>query len=332
MSFGWRVEAGGNMTGELVKWMLRQLLRNGRIRRYLESQLSTEILSLPQIRFVPPGHFYSPLPDVKEIEAAWGKIYRPNQTTESIELHYENQRDLLTQLLAYYPSFRWGEEPLRGHRYWMKNDYFGYGDAVILFSIMRHFSPARIIEIGSGFSSALMLDTNDFFCNGTTFSFIEPNPQRLSRLLNPKDRTAVEIVEQAVQEVPLSFFERLGHNDILFIDSSHVSKVGSDVNYIVFEILPRLREGVLVHFHDIFYPFEYPLDWIREGRAWNEAYLVRAFLQYNEAYEIVMFNSYVGHCFRDYVSEHAPLMAKRFGSSLWLRKKRPAGETTGAGA
>ncbi len=307
---------------EIVKWMLRQLLRSVKITRYLEGQLSAAILNLPQIRFVQPGHFYSPLPDLTEVEAEQERIYRLPQAINGIDLQPENQRDLLAQLLAYYPSFRWTEEPLRGHRYWLRNDYFGYGDAVILFSMMQCFAPGKIIEIGSGFSSALMLDTNDFFGDGgTRFSFIEPNPQRLSGLLTRKDRETVKIFEEKVQKVPLNFFDQLENNDILFIDSSHVSKIGSDVNHIVFEVLPRLKEGVLVHFHDIFYPFEYPLDWVREGRSWNEAYLIRAFLQYNEVYEIIMFNNYVGQRFRDYILDHAPLMSKNSGSSLWLRKK-----------
>jgi hypothetical protein len=302
------------MTQQAVKWMLQHLLKHGGFRGYLEQQLSP---------FVPPGHFYSPLPDRKAIEALWPKIYRPDLSLESVRLHTEDQRALLVKLLDYYPSFRWGEKAVSGQRYWLNNDYFGYGDAVILFSMMRHFSPGRIIEIGSGFSSALMLDTNDFFCGGRTrFSFIEPYPHRLWQLLKDEDWKAVEVIERPVQEVPLDIFEHLGHNDILFVDSSHVSKIGSDVNYIVFEVLPRLKDGVLVHFHDIFYPFEYPLDWIREGRAWNEAYLLRAFLQYNDAFEIVLFNSYMGHRFRDYIVDRAPIMAKHFGSSLWLRRSR----------
>ena len=82
-------------------------------------------------------------------------------------------------------------------------------------------------------------------------------------------------------------FKSLEKDDILFVDSSHVSKVGSDTHYLFFEVMPTLSSGVLVDVHDIFWPFEYPADWIREGRAWNEAYLLRAFLSFNPAFKII---------------------------------------------
>ena len=93
------------------------------------------------------------------------------------------------------------------------------------------------------------------------------------------------------------------------------------MNYLVFEILPRLKPGVVVHIHDIMWPFEYPKEWLMEGRAWNEAYIVRAFLQYNEAFDIVLFNSYVGHCFRGLLEELMPRFLENTGGSLWLQKR-----------
>jgi len=106
----------------------------------------------------------------------------------------------------------------------------------------------------------------------------------------------------------------------LFVDSSHVSKIGSDVNRIVFDILPILKPGVLVHFHDVLWPFEYPLQWIMEGKAWNEAYLLRAFLQYNSHFEIVLLNSFVGNVFKEFMEANMPTFLKEPGGSLWLRK------------
>ena len=85
-------------------------------------------------------------------------------------------------------------------------------------------------------------------------------------------------------------FAALEGGDILFIDSTHVLKTGSDVVRLYNEIVPRLNAGVIVHIHDIFYPFEYPRDWVLEGRAWSEAYLVRVFLAFNSEYEILLFN------------------------------------------
>jgi hypothetical protein len=110
-------------------------------------------------------------------------------------------------------------------------------------------------------------------------------------------------------------------NDILFIDSSHVSKAGSDVNHLFFTVLPRLKPGVLVHVHDVFYPFEYPLGWLRQGRAWNELYLLRAFLQYNTAFEMLFFNSFLWKHHKEQLAAKLPRMATNPGGSIWLRKR-----------
>jgi hypothetical protein len=134
------------------------------------------------------------------------------------------------------------------------------------------------------------------------------------------DRKQNDIIVDAVQNVPLERFAALEAGDILFVDSSHVAKTGSDVVHLFGQVLPRLAKGVRVHFHDIFWPFEYPEEWIREGRAWNEAYLLRAFLQFNSAFRIVLFNSYLGLHHRDLVERHLPLFLQNTGGSLWLEK------------
>src|SRR5262249_4955967 len=158
----------------------------------------------------------------------------------------------------------------------------------------REFRPARVIEIGSGFSSAIMLDTCEQFLQGhTRFTFFDPYPERLQQLLSTEDSRTCEVVAKRVQDINVELFSELGDNDMLFVDSSHVSKYASDVNHILFEILPVLRPGVFVHFHDVFFPFEYPQHWIPQGRCWNEAYLLRAFLQYNKTFKIKLFLSYL---------------------------------------
>jgi len=108
--------------------------------------------------------------------------------------------------------------------------------------------------------------------------------------------------------------------DILFVDSTHVSKLGSDVNWIFFEILPRLRSGVLVHIHDVFYPFEYPEPWSLEGRSWNEVYILRAFLEYNNQFKILLFPSYAQIFYEQWFRENMPLVLENRGGCMWLRK------------
>lgn len=166
----------------------------------------------------------------------------------------------------------------------------------------------------------VMLDTNElFFKNNIFLTFIDPNPDRLNELIRPDDRLSTEIYESNVQDIPAEIFEELKSNDVLFIDGSHIVKTGSDVNYILFEILPRLNKGVLVHFHDIFFPFEYPKDWVFEGRNWNECYFIKAFLMYNPQFKIVLFSDYL-HKYHSGIFKGMPLCYKNHGGNLWIEK------------
>jgi hypothetical protein len=186
---------------------------------------------------------------------------------------------------------------------------------------MRHFKPKRIIEIGSGHSSAVMLDTNElFFNNQIDLTFIDPYAERLYGLMTKIDKKETTIIESDVQKVSINVFKKLQAGDILFIDSTHVSKTGSDVNYILFEILPILKSGVLIHFHDVFYPFEYPKEWVFQGINWNEDYILRAFLMYNNNFEIILFSEYLYRYHKNFFKE-MPLCYDNRGCNLWIEKK-----------
>jgi hypothetical protein len=148
---------------------------------------------------------------------------------------------------------------------------------------------------------------------------IEPYPERLKSLMHNGDSTLIDIVETSVESVPLEVFERLGTSDILFIDSSHIGKLGSDVLFLLFEVIPRLHEGVIIHFHDIFWPFEYPKEWYLEGRCWNETYLVRALLLFSKWLRIELWPSYL-EVSQPARLQEASLVYRTGGSgSLWLR-------------
>jgi len=270
----------------------------------------------------PRGHYYSPLPDISEVQShAPGLFPGEANLGPSIDLKPALQRLLLTKLAPYYSDFKWPETPAKEFRFHLQQSLFCCGDAVILHAMLRHFKPKRVIEAGSGFTSALMLDIDERFLQRQThFTFIEPFPERLLSLPHDEDLEKCTLIGDKLQNVPLATFHRLEANDILFVDSSHVSKIGSDVNRIVFDILPILKPGVLVHFHDVLWPFEYPMWWIVEGKAWNEAYLLRAFLQYNSHFEIVLFNSFVGHTFKEFIESSMPIFLRNTGGSLWLRK------------
>jgi hypothetical protein len=278
-------------------------------------------------QFVAPGHFYSPIPDVAQLERRTGSSLATGDFLRNIKVNDKEREAIEDDIRRYYPQFPFGEKPVPGLRYYYGNDAFSCPDAILLYTMLRRYRPRRVVEIGSGFSSALMLDTDERFLEKTvSFVFIEPFPARLVSLMTDKDKRHT-IVAEPIQKIgSLELFESLEKDDVLFIDSTHVSKTGSDVNYIFFEILPRIREGVLVHFHDIANGFEYPLEWHKKGIHWNESYLLRAFLQFNSHYEVLFFNSHFQASNGNKIAKEIPLYNSERGVSFWLRKL--ADETT----
>ncbi|MHA1540432.1 MAG: class I SAM-dependent methyltransferase [Alphaproteobacteria bacterium] len=271
--------------------------------------------------FVPLGHFYSPLTNDDEIKKYENRLFDKEKKVLAIDFNLKKQKKLLKSFSSFYNEMPFLDSPSVTTRYGFKNNFFSYGDALSLYSMIRYLKPQRIIEVGSGYSSCVTLDTNDLFFNGQIkCEFIEPFPNTLRSVLSRDDFEKISLREEALQSIPLDYFQTLKENDILFIDSTHVSKTGSDVNYLFFEILPRLQKGVYIHFHDILYPFEYPKTWVYEGRSWNEAYLLQSFLQYNVAFEIVFFNSFLGHVCPALLERYLPLFVKNTGGSIWLKK------------
>lgn len=299
----------------LLKRLVDLVIGNRWLDRFLRHRYAEELF--------PRGHFYSPLPDRAEVAAQADRLFDKDlDAIAGIELRLSQQRQLLEELARFAEDFRWPELPAAGHRYHLDNPAFVHGDAFVLYAMLRHLSPRRVIEVGSGYSSALMLDTRDRFLSPDThFTFIDPFPERLNSLVSDTDRRSCRIIPEQVQRLPVSTFEALRENDILFIDSSHVSKVGSDVNFLYFEALPTLKPGVVIHVHDVFWPFEYPRAWIDEGRAWNEQYLLRAFLMHNDRYELLLFNHLLARSCSDFLRRILPIFLTNCGCSLWLRKR-----------
>ncbi|OLE61631.1 MAG: hypothetical protein AUI36_11460 [Cyanobacteria bacterium 13_1_40CM_2_61_4] len=272
--------------------------------------------------WAPPGDVLSPIPSIAEVKLRQKEIYAVPRELPGLDLNEEGQLQLFDKLRDFYPEQPFSARQTEGRRYWFENPAYSYSDAILLYCMMRHLRPRRIIEVGAGYSSCAMLDTNElFFANSIHCTFIEPQPQLLRSLLSNQDLERITIVEKQLQEVDSLPFAELQANDILFIDSSHVAKIDSDVNHIFFRILPLLGSGVYIHFHDIFYPFEYPLDWVYEGRAWNETYLLRAFLQYNREFEIQLFNTFIDWFHKEKYFRDLPLVQKNTGGSIWLKRR-----------
>ena len=271
----------------------------------------------------PSGHFYSPIVSLEELKQKEEKIWKLNKDNEplGISLNFESQRQLLKEFTTYYKELPFNKTKSNSLRYYFENKFYSYTDGIVLYSMIRHFKPKRIIEIGSGFSSSVMMDTNQlFFNNAIELTFIEPFPDRLHSLMNEADKDSCVVFQDSVQNINVSLFKKLEKNDILFIDSSHIVKTGSDVNFILFNVLPIINKGVLIHFHDIFYPFEYPKKWVFSGFNWNEAYFVKAFLMYNEAFKIVLFSDLMHKINKDAFA-CMPLTYLNTGGNLWLEKQ-----------
>lgn len=267
--------------------------------------------------FVPPGHYYSPISSPITEEKHNEYLGFTNLT--GIDINEAQQLINLDKFQKHYGEIPFSETESSEFRYYFKNNFYSYSDSIILYSFLREFAPNRIIEIGSGFSSSVILDTNQrFFNNKIEVACIEPYASRLKGLLKEEDN--LNIIEKDLQKVDVSIVEKLEENDILLIDSTHISKSQSDVNYYMFELFPKLKSGVLIHIHDIFYPFEYPLEWINMGRSWNELYLLRAFLTHNKEYQIEYFNDFMGKHHSSKLKESMPLCLNNTGGSIWLRK------------
>jgi predicted O-methyltransferase YrrM len=260
--------------------------------------------------YAAPGHFYSPLTAEADRSRALSWTGAPG-----VDLAEERQLALAAQLRPLLA------EPLPGPRFVPDNIMFGAGDAAVYRAMLAHLRPARVLEVGSGYSTAVALDEADANAalSGLEITCIEPFPERLLSILTGSDRGRLSLLRQPVQNVTPALYRRLGRNDVLFIDSTHVVKAGSDVVWLFLHVLPRLAAGVVVHVHDVFWPFEYPAQWLRQGRDWTEAYLVHAFLAGNASWEILLFPSWLWQCKQELVPQH---LADERPGSIWLRKLR----------
>ncbi len=269
-----------------------------------------------------PGHYYSPIPSMEEIRRDEQRIFGANdKNVPGVDFYESEQLRLIEQFLPHYKEMPFQAQKVEGLRYYFENPSYSYCDAIFLYCMIRSLRPKRIIEVGSGFSSCVTLDTNELFFDGTiTTTFIDPYPELLMSLIKGTDKDKINIISSRLQDVDLDEFKKLESNDILFIDSTHISKINSDVNRIFFNILPVLASGVYIHFHDITFPFEYPKDLVYGGIAWNEAYMLRAFLQFNSSFRVVLMNTFMEFYHTNFFEEKMPLCLKNGGGHIWVRR------------
>jgi hypothetical protein len=271
----------------------------------------------------PSGHFYSPVVSRQDAAEDRERIFGP-RALKGINLNGDEQERTFRRMAPLLGTLPFSEEADGKHRYHYKNSSYAFGDSSIYWSLIGTLRPSRIIEVGSGFSSAMALDAIEHFGLQTSCVFIDPYPALLMQLVGTLEPRHT-VIDRKVQQVDPEIVATLGRNDILFIDSSHVVKTGSDVHYEVTELLPRLAPGAVVHFHDTFHGFEYPERWVvGDNMSWNELYFLHAFLMYNAAFSVMFFNHHFAKTRANVVRELMPVTAARFllnpGGGLWLRR------------
>jgi len=273
----------------------------------------------------PLDHYYSPVPDNRVLarEPARSRVWpSAPRETPGIDWREDAQLSLLRDQLGRQRELVFADGPTGDPRdYHAQSEMFSRLDAWVLQGMLRHFRPRRMIEIGCGWSSLVTARVNREYLDGSLhFTCIEPYPPDF--LAGGIDGVS-DLIVSPVEQLPVETFLELGDGDVLFIDSSHTVKTGGDVVFLFQEVLPRLAPGVVVHIHDTFIPWDYPQEWVFDGRAWNEQYLVRAFLSFNSAFRILLGVAWMSHYHPEALAATIPGYPEKHrdgGGSLWIQR------------
>jgi predicted O-methyltransferase YrrM len=311
----WRLLPRDAMARVIAQLAPRAVMQD---KRYLD-------LWQPRGFHVTPVHFNEPIPDTRELS---DEIWANHHLGVGLDFNDSGQQELLTAFCARYRK-EWEAFPNKTdgpQTFFYDQGAFRSVDAEILYAMIRHFKPRRVVEIGSGMSTLLSaaairqnraLDQVD-----CTLICVEPHPPQYLRN-GISGIPQFSLLAVPVQSVSLAVFESLEANDVLFIDSSHVLKIGSDVQFEYLQVLPRLKPGVVVHVHDIFLPAEYQRRWIKEEHLfWNEQYLLHAFLQFNSAFKVLWAGSYMHLKYPDLLTTAFKSYdrEKEWPGSFWMQR------------
>jgi hypothetical protein len=268
-----------------------------------------------------PVHYYSPVPDTNAIDNfSWTERF---DRTPGWDLGEQKQLELLEALAMFgseLEELRNATEGTDLSAFDWSNPAFNQTDAALYYSMIRRFRPKQIIEVGAGHSTRIAAKAClRFLPDKVALEAIEPYPPaHLSCGITGLSRLSAI----PVQAVEISRFKSLEANDILFIDSSHVCRIGSDVNYLFGQVLPQLARGVIVHLHDIFLPWNLPADWvINKGIFWNEQYILLAWLHGNTDYEVLLASHFLGRVYDGHLRRAFRFLHSPGGSSFWIRRK-----------
>jgi hypothetical protein len=269
-----------------------------------------------------PCNYYSPVNSLvflQENQDLWARPFVPLD----IDWRVEHQLGVAREIAKHIPELAGISASPRGAEFYWDNNFWNNADALVQYGLLRSRKPRRLIEVGCGFSSLLAAKAlnrnrgeNPDAVTAVTLVEPYPRPELLDNL--PRDWT---LIRSILQRCPLELFDALEDGDVLFYDGSHCARAGSDVNWFFFRVLPRLKPGVLIHLHDMFFPNDYPTEWLLERRqSWNEQFLLQAFLMHNTAYRIEISNSFLTHACADELKSLYGDIQPFWGCSFWMLK------------
>jgi hypothetical protein len=231
-------------------------------------------------------NYYSPIPD----ESALPPDVRARRS-ELRGIDFNTERQIAwaeRELYPYVLELKAPETRTKdSDEFFFQNTTYEHGDAELAYAMVRRFAPARVVELGSGFSTLVLgraATANRDEGHHTRLEVNDPYP----RVADWSVRGLSTLSRRPAESIPTDELEGLEPHDLLFVDTTHVVKLGGDVNHIILDVLPALAPGVLVHFHDIWLPYEYHPDLTKyHGVHWTEQYLLQALLCGNDSFEVL---------------------------------------------
>ena len=266
--------------------------------------------------------YYSPIPDLSNLSAG---VWDERDPLRGIDFDLDAQIGFVeSQLGEHIKALSWAKDVGTGHAYDPGNDSYSLPDARVLYAMTRHLRPKLIVELGSGQTTRVMAQAcreNARDGAPARLRAFDPFPTAIDDTLPG----LTELVRTKAQDVPDEVFTELQAGDVLFVDTTHTVKIASDVNHIVLRVLPLLNEGVIVHIHDIFMPYEYPRFFFADfALYWAEQYLLQAFLAFNSSFEVLCGVHALGRERGDRMAAVGALASGEIGSSFWIRRREGA--------
>ena len=262
-------------------------------------------------------HYYEPQFDFRKLKQPLSQ----DRNLPGIDWNISGQLKILASFSHSSELERLLQEESSTRRYRPDSVLFGPGDAEYWYQLIRLIKPGKVFEVGSGNSTLIAIEAI------RKNREADPNYSCKHICIEPYEGpwlegTGVLVIRKKIEDFDIKFFSELGENDILFIDTSHVTRPQGDVLYEYLELLPTMNKGIIVHVHDIFSPKNYPKLLLEERvRFFNEQYLLEAFLSHNSSWKIIGALNYLHHHYYENLKSVAPFLTPdKEPCSLYMRK------------